>query len=116
MAGRPKKKINKKTFEGLCGIQCTEEEICDVLEVTDKTLNKWCKETYGVNFSDIFKVKRGVGRVSLRRTQWKLAEKNVAMAIWLGKQFLGQKEPDRNDNLNLKGGCIICDGEDELEE
>lgn len=28
----------------------------------------------------------------MRRYQWKLAEKNTAMAIWLGKQMLGQKD------------------------
>ena len=33
----------------------------------------------------------------MRRSQFKLAEKNAAMAIFLGKQYLGQKdEPDIN--------------------
>ena len=26
------------------------------------------------------------------RNQWRLAEENVAMSIWLGKQYLGQTE------------------------
>ena len=30
--------------------------------------------------------------MSLRRTQFKLAEKNPTMAIWLGKQQLGQRD------------------------
>ena len=30
--------------------------------------------------------------MSLRRIQWKHAEKSVPMAIWLGKQYLGQKD------------------------
>ena len=47
---RPRKEIDKKTFEGLCGIQCTQEEICDVFDITDKTLNTWCKRTYGKVF------------------------------------------------------------------
>ena len=29
--------------------------------------------------------------ISLRRSQFKLAEKNATMAIWLGKQYLGQR-------------------------
>lgn len=33
-----------------------------------------------------------IGKASLRRTQFKLAETNVAMAIWLGKQLLGQRD------------------------
>lgn len=30
--GRPRKEINEKLFENLCAIQCTEKEICSVLE------------------------------------------------------------------------------------
>lgn len=90
---RPKKEINASQFESLCGLQCTKEEICLVLDVTDKTLENWCKRTYGKGFSEVFKQKRGIGRVSLRRSQFELAKKgNVTMLIWLGRQYLGQSE------------------------
>ena len=85
-------RIDKKVFENLCGIQCTLAEICDSFDVEDDTLNSWCKKTYGTTFSEVFKVKRGKGQISLRRMQWKLAEKNPTMAIWLGKQYLNQKD------------------------
>ena len=85
-------RIDKKVFENLCGIQCTLAEICDAFDVEDDTLNSWCKKTYGTTFSEVFKVKRGKGQISLRRMQWKLAEKNPTMAIWLGKQYLGQRD------------------------
>ena len=85
-------KIDKKQFENLCGLQCTLFEICDFFDVEDDTLNSWCKKTYGTTFSEVFKIKRGKGQISLRRTQWKLAEKNPTMAIFLGKQYLGQKD------------------------
>ena len=91
--GRPKKVIDQTTFEKLCGIQCTESEICAVLGVTEKTLDKWCHATYKAPFSIVFQQKRGVGKASLRRKQWQLADKNPAMAIWLGKQYLDQREP-----------------------
>lgn len=101
--GRPKKKISQKQFESLCAIQCTEEEICDVLEVTDKTLTKWCKETYNKPFSEVFREKRALGKASLRRNQWKLAEKgNSTMQIWLGKQILKQSENPILDEIKLK--------------
>ena len=101
--GRPKKKISQKQFESLCAIQCTEEEICDVLEVTDKTLTKWCKETYNKPFSEVFREKRALGKASLRRNQWKLAEKgNSTMQIWLGKQILKQSESPLQDEIKLK--------------
>lgn len=90
--GRPKKNISKNQFEQLCAIQCTLEEVCAVLEVSDKTLNRWCKEEYGDIFSNVFKAKRNRGKASLRRNQWKLSEKNPQMAIWLGKQYLAQTD------------------------
>lgn len=93
-AGRPKKNIDQKIFENLCGIQCTMKEICAVLDVDDMTLSKWCKNTYGKKFSEVFAEKRCSGFISLRRTQFRLAEKSPAMAIFLGKNYLGQLDKD----------------------
>lgn len=89
---RPRKEIDKAEFEKLCGIQCTEEEICAWFGVTDKTLSSWCKRTYGQSFSETFRQKRGIGRIALRRAQFQLMKKNATMAIWLGKQWLGQTD------------------------
>ena len=92
LGGRPYKQIDQKTFENLCGIQCTKAEICAVLDCEDDTLESWCKRTYKCGFSEIFDKKRGIGRVSLRRAQFRMAEKNTAMAIFLGKNYLGQRD------------------------
>ena len=89
---RPRKKIDQKQFENLCGLQCTLEEICGWFGVCSDTLESWCVRTYKMNFSEVFKQKRGVGKISLRRSQWRLAGKNANMAIWLGKQYLGQRD------------------------
>lgn len=94
---RPRKEINQNEFERLCEIQCTIDEICAVLGVSDKTLNAWCKRTYHANFSVVFREKRKGGCASLRRNQWKMAENNVAMAIFLGKQYLGQSDNPQTD-------------------
>lgn len=94
-------RIDKRVFENLCGLQCSMLEICDAFDVDDKTLTSWCKATYNMPFSEIFKLKRGKGQISLRRMQWKLAEKNASMAIFLGKQYLGQKDVIVNENKNL---------------
>lgn len=84
--------INQKQFETLCAIQCTEEEIMAMFDVSKDTLIRWCKNTYGADFATIYKEKRQNGKASLRRNQFKLAETNPTMAIWLGKQYLGQKD------------------------
>lgn len=114
---RPRKQIDQKQFESLCGLQCTLVEICGFFDVTDKTLDSWCKRTYGASFSDVFKQKRGTGKISLRRAQFRLAEKNANMAIWLGKQYLGQSdkvtvETRENNNLleAIKDAEVDTDG------
>lgn len=89
---RPLKEIDKKQFENLCGLQCTKLEICAFFSVTDKTLESWCKRTYNMGFSEIFSIKRGLGKISLRRSQFRLAEKYPNMAIFLGKQYLDQSD------------------------
>lgn len=73
-------------------MQCTYEEMCGFFGVTDKTLNRWCMDTYKLHFSEVFAQKRGVGKISLRRSQFELAKKNASMAIWLGKQWLNQQD------------------------
>jgi hypothetical protein len=78
--------------------------------VSDETLNKWCKENYdGRTFLDVLKEKRENGIISLRRTQFQLAEKSPAMAIFLGKNLLGQTdkvEQTVNDVSEHKGITI----------
>ena len=107
---RPRKEIDQKQFENLCGLQCTLEEICGWFDVTDKTLDSWCKRTYHASFSEVFKQKRGAGKISLRRSQWRLAEKNATMAIFLGKQYLGQRDNVDVNVSNTEGMSL-----DELE-
>ena len=100
---RPRKKINRKQFESLCAIQCTQAEICSVLDVCEDTLLKWCKETYKLSFSEIYKQKRELGCMSLRRKQMELAlNGNPAMQIFLGKNLLNQSDNPTQDKIRLK--------------
>lgn len=89
---RPRKEIDQKDFEKLCALQCTKEEMCGFFDVSDKTLESWCKRTYKEGFSEVFNQKRGRGKISLRRAQFRLAETNANMAIFLGKNYLGQTD------------------------
>lgn len=91
--GRPCKEIDKAEFEKLCAIQCTLDEICGWFDVSKKTLEAWCKRTYGDTFSTIFNQKRGIGKISLRRAQYQSAMGgNSALLIWLGRNWLGQTD------------------------
>ena len=92
--GRPRREIDKKTFEGMCGIQCTLQEMCLAFDCNNKTLEAWCKREYGMNFYEVFKLKRCKGFISLRRAQFQKAveDRNPAMLIFLGKNWLGQSD------------------------
>ena len=85
-AGRPKKEIDYTTVEKLANIQCTQDEIASFLGISTRTLQR------DEQFMELFNRGRENGKMSLRRIQWKHAEKSVPMAIWLGKQYLGQRD------------------------
>ena len=92
--GRPRKEIDQSFFEGLCEIQCTLEEIAHVLHVSEDTIERWCKRTYELGFADAYKRFSACGKTSLRRVQFNVAlQGNPTMLIWLGKQYLSQREP-----------------------
>jgi len=96
--GRPKKQIDQKAFEGLCQIQCTKPEICEFFGLVDKTLDRWCKDTYNQSFYAVFQRKRGTGKISLRRNMFRLSENNASMAMFLAKNWLGMKDhPDQDE-------------------
>lgn len=114
--GRPKKEIDQKTFEGLCAIQCTLTEIASVLQCSEDTVENWCKRTYKATFSEIFKKYSAAGKASLRRIQFKHAEKSVPMAIFLGKNWLGQTdriEQTINEVEDLSALADLLNGSEE---
>lgn len=88
--GRPKKAIDYKLVERLGKIMCTEEEIANMLEVSVRTLQR------DKEFCRIYKKATENGKMSLRRTQFKLARTSASMAIFLGKQYLGQTDKVEN--------------------
>lgn len=112
--GRPLTEFSQKQFEDLCAMQCTKVEICSWFNTTDKTLERWCKRVYGAGFSEVFNEKRCKGFISLRRSQFRLAEHNATMAIWLGKQYLGQKD-EKSLEVATETLPTVITGSDELE-
>lgn len=89
---RPRLEFSIEEFEKLCALQCTKEEISSWFDFSDDTLERRVNEHYGESFAVVFAKKRGKGKISLRRKQWKIADNNAAMAIFLGKNYLGQKD------------------------
>ena len=90
--GRPRLEINKEEFEKLCALMCTRQDIAGWFDCTEETIQNWCKRVYRKPFSEVFERYSAKGKISLRRYQFEIAKKNPTMAIWLGKQWLGQTD------------------------
>lgn len=96
---RPAIVIDVEKFEELCGILCTEEEIAGIFHCSVDTIERWCRKHYRASFAESYKKLSAPGKASLRRMQFKMAASEPAMAIWLGKQLLGQREnpPEKSE-------------------
>jgi methylphosphotriester-DNA--protein-cysteine methyltransferase len=92
--GRPVRAFTPKdweTVDKLCQLMCTAEEIAGFLDVSVDTLYRRIKETHDLTFAEYLTQKRVGAQIALRRAQWQSAMNgNVAMQIFLGKQYLGQ--------------------------
>ena len=102
---RPQKEIDWDQFEKLCALQCIQTEIASFLNIDHETLSNRAKDYYKEDsYSNIYKRFADSGKCSLRRNQFVLSKKNASMAIWLGKIWLGQKDPGidetKEDALN----------------
>lgn len=110
--GRPKKEYDKKTFSDLIGIGCGAEEICWVFRddagkpTNIDTLSRWCVREFGMTFQEYRRQNGAMAlKIRLRNAQMKLAERSAAMAIFLGKNYLGQTDaqpPAQAENELLK--------------
>src|SRR5258706_1174300 len=74
------------------GLQATAEEIASSFYVSVDALNLCLKQNLDCNFAELKEKVGGSGKLTLRRHQFKQSEKNATMAIWLGKQWLSQKD------------------------
>ena len=82
---RPKLNIDPKKVEDLAAIFCSNETIAKLLGCSADTIER--------RFAGALEKGREKGKMNLRNKQFEKAmEGNVVMLIWLGKQYLDQKE------------------------
>jgi len=99
MAGRPKINIDWSKVDKYLQAQCNGIGIAGLLGISKDTLYDKCLEDNKTLFSDYSAIKKGEGKELLRAKQFTTAmEGNVTMQIWLGKQYLDQK--DRTDTTS----------------
>lgn len=95
--GRPRIEIDQSDFESLLAIQCTLEEVAAFFQhklgkCSEDTIERWCKRTYKESFAEVSAKKRAIGKISLRRAGWQLAQKNPAVHIFYCKNYLGMTD------------------------
>jgi len=104
-AGKPKFIIDYETCEKLASMMCTQAEIASFLGCSLSHLE------HDKEFQEVHKKGLDKGKMSVRRQQLRILEDgNATMAIWLGKQYLGQR--DKQD-LEVTEKHIIVDIEED---
>ena len=82
----PLKQIDAQQVYKLAAMFCTDAEIADFFGAGETTIKR--------RFRAELDRGRSAGKMSLKRKQYDMAVNNgnVAMLIWLGKQYLGQRD------------------------
>ena len=89
---RPRTEIDLDQFKKLCGMFCTLEDIAAWFHCSEDTIERWCQRELKCSFAEAFKIYSAMGRISLRRYLFKLAEKNAGVCIFLAKNYLGLRD------------------------
>jgi len=98
---RPKKyNIDPEQVEKLASFGCSNTEIASFFGCSKDLISK----SYSTDVSK----GQDKGKIRLRQMLWKSAEKgNVAMQIWLSKQYLGMSDKQEIKTSELPEGFII---------
>ena len=88
-------------FETLCCFHTPIEEIARNLGVSIYTLKRWVQDTYKEDCSCVYQRFMERGNVLVNQASTKLMFKNAQMNIWLRKQWLGERDPDKQNESNI---------------
>ena len=99
--GRPPIDIDWQQFDKLCLMQATLSEIAGWFDCEERTIENKVTGKFGISFFEYFKKKSAGGKISLRRKQYEMAlSGNVSLLIWLGKQYLNQRDEPPKEETN----------------
>ena len=97
---RPEKPIDWDLVDRLLEAGCLGTEIAANFDMHPNTFYNKVLEEQKVGFTKYSAQKKGKGDSLLRAVQYETAikDKDRSMLIWLGKQRLGQKEPEKTSD------------------
>lgn len=97
--GGPAFVVDKKKLQVLAATMCSYDDMALVFGVPVTMLRE--------HYQDVIDKGRAQARNGLRSSQFKLANSgNVVMQIWLGKQYLGQKDKTSTEVSGPDGGAV----------
>lgn len=99
IGGRPPTKINWEVMDGILQFGARLTDCVELVGVSDVTIQKKIKEKFNMTFTEYRDLKMSKMRIKLLQKQYDSAMSgNVAMLIFLGKQYLGQS--DKQEIIN----------------
>lgn len=96
------KEVNMNQVIYWLGLKASKQEIAGSFRISTATLELRIKEFFGMTFSELreFLGDGADAKLRLRRNQLKLSEKSASMGIWLGRQWLNQRDITESINTN----------------
>lgn len=94
----PPKPIDMDMMIYWMDLGATCAEIAGAFRVSVNTLFRRVKEITGLTFEELKEKVCGPAKIQLRKNQFNLSKSSAAMGIWLGKQWLGQKDHPHDEN------------------
>ena len=98
------KKVRIKDIERIARLQCTRREAAAFLDIRVSTFDSLLRRDERVR--DAWEKGQELGRIGLRRKQMRLASVNAPMAIFLGKNYLSQRDKITTEHTGAEGGPI----------
>lgn len=101
--------IDLVELEKLASLHPSDNEVASWFHVSTKTIERRKSEP---DFAEALERGRARGKLNLRRIQYKMAETHPVMAIFLGKNLLGQSDLVTH-NLDIQ--IAVCGGQTQIE-
>jgi len=99
--------VKEQDLENLGRLQCTAREAAAFLDIRVDLFNRLLKKN--PKFAEAWNRGKQSGLVSLRRKQMRLAAVSAPMAIFLGKNYLSQREVSIHEVTGEDGGPVELD-------